>query len=280
MIDTSKTITGVNVNGTSMNVGDLATKTITENGTYNAQTTDGVNGYSEVTVNVSGGGGATFASYANARGNGNGLFQNFSTLTTSQLQSFMTGVSTSSWANCASMFNGCHALGTLPAVFDTSNVTNGNSMCNYCVNLTSFQLDMSNMIDTTSMFSYCTSLVNLTLTNAYSISYASYMFYDCANLETVSGIDWSNLTGNSSTDGMFIGCTKLHDIGSLSGLEVNLNVSYSTAWSVTEMVNLVASLDDISWTGTSRTLTIGATNLAKLSQSDIDAATAKGWTLA
>ena len=255
----------------------LIPKMITIDGTYNALD-DNADGYSSVTVDVGSSLGATFKSYVDMRGEGYNLFQNFTTMTSAQLASYMDGIDTSGWTNCSGMFSVCLALTTLPS-FDTSNVTNAYNMCSNCSNLTSFSLDMSSMTNTNSMFSYCTSLVNLTLINAYSIMNASMMFSDCENLETVSGLGWSNLTSNSSTDMMFLGCSKLHDIGSLSGLAVNLNLAYSTAWSNAEMANLVASLDDITWTGTSHTLKIGATNLAKLSQSDIADANAKGWTL-
>ena len=54
MINTTDKIGTISYNGTPLEVDkDLATKTITANGTYNAQTVDSVDGYSEVTVNVS-----------------------------------------------------------------------------------------------------------------------------------------------------------------------------------------------------------------------------------
>lgn len=53
MIYTTDKLGQVSFNGTPMEVDkNLTTKTITTNGTYNAQSVDSVDGYSEVTVNV------------------------------------------------------------------------------------------------------------------------------------------------------------------------------------------------------------------------------------
>ena len=62
--------------------GTLITKTITQNGTYNASA-DNADGYSQVTVDVSGGGGITDLA---------GTSWNFDTITPQSLSAFMNGI--------------------------------------------------------------------------------------------------------------------------------------------------------------------------------------------
>lgn len=78
----------------------------------------------------------------------------------------------------------------------------------------------------------------------------------------------------------FVGCTKLKDVTLGSDFNCNnVNLSFSTLYSRETIVSWLNALADR--TGqTAYKLTIGATNLAKLTEEDILIATNKNWTLA
>lgn len=63
------------------------------------------------------------------------------------------------------------------------------------------------------------------------------------------------------------------------GMKVNFNIRYSTQFDREALVEIINNCADL--TGeTAQTLTMGSTNLAKLTADDIAIATAKNWTLA
>ena len=65
----------------------------------------------------------------------------------------------------------------------------------------------------------------------------------------------------------------------MTGIKVSFDISASTQFTEAALVEIIGNLADQTG-GTARTLTMGATNMAKLTQADIDALTAKNWTLA
>ena len=60
----------------------------------------------------------------------------------------------------------------------------------------------------------------------------------------------------------------------------SLNLSYSTKLTHNSLMSFINAFKDYSGTGTTRTATFGATNLAKLTDAEKAIATQKGWTLA
>ena len=102
------------------------------------------------------------------------------------------------------------------------------------------------------MFNGCTNLVSVTIPNSVRFI-GGYMFNGCTNLTSVT-------LGNN------FNCS-------------NLDLSASTKYSVSTIVAMLTALADR--TGqTAYTLTIGTTNLAKLSDEQKAIATDKNWTLA
>ena len=87
------------------------------------------------------------------------------------------------------MFAGCTNLTTINGIeqWDTSNVTNMNSMFSDCNKLTSLNLsgfNTSNVTDMSAMFINCTNLKRLDLSNFdMSKTDTSFMFYDCNKLQ-------------------------------------------------------------------------------------------------
>ena len=150
----------------------------------------------------------------------------------------------------SNMFTSCSELATVP-LFDTSNVTNMNNMFYNCSNLTTVpQFDTSKV---TSM---------------------AYMFCYCSNLANVPLFDTSNVTNMSS---MFNGCSSLEAIHMIN-INANLNISDSTKFTREALLEIIGNLK--AQTSGSKKLTMGSTNLAKLTDEDKAIATNKGWTLA
>lgn len=79
-------------------------------------------------------------------------------------------------------------------------------------------------------------------------------------------------------DTMFQGCTSLTDLGGFVGLKTNLDLSYCTKLTHNSLMNVINKAADV--ISSPKTLTLGSTNLANLSDEEKAIATAKGWTLA
>ena len=148
------------------------------------------------------------------------------------------------------MFYHCSKLTTIPQL-DTSKVTNVNNMFFYCYELTTIpQLDTSNVTNMNGTFSYC------------------------SELTAIPQLDTSNVTDMSN---MFAGCSKLEAIH-MTNINANLSISASTLFTREALVEIIGNLK--AQTSGSKTLTMGSTNLAKLTDEDKAVATGKGWTLA
>ena len=147
------------------------------------------------------------------------------------------------------MFYNCGRLTTIPQ-FNTSNVTNMESMFYGCKNLTT-----------------------VPLYNTSKVTNMSQMFWNCHNLQTVPAFDCSNVTNMNN---IFASCRSLKSI-LMTNRGVNLDISASTKF---EREDLVLILNNLKTVTTTKTLKMGATNLAKLTDEDKAIATNKGWTLA
>lgn len=124
------------------------------------------------------------------------------------------------------------------------------------------------------------------LTNADSITFnngTAFMgnmfmtFNNCPNLKSIDGIDFTyqNFLYNGNIKS-FKDSTKLKHLG-IKHIHLSMNISYSTAYEEADLVEIISNLDPVA---TTQTLTIGATNLAKLTNEEILVATGKGWQLA
>lgn len=99
------------------------------------------------------------------------------------------------------------------------------------------------------------------------------LFNGCNNLVEIGAIDLSNVINLNVA---FAGCYKLKSIH-CTHFKVSFDISASTAFEEADLVEIIGNLDTVT---TAQTLTMGATNLAKLTQDEILVATGKGWTLA
>ena len=116
------------------------------------------------------------------------------------------------------------------------------------------------------MFFACSSLTSVVMPNTGSVQNFQYMFNGCTNLQTVE----LDLNGIRSwlhyNDGMFSGCTNLTNL-TLKNIRKTLVIAgsnFGQLLSVDSLINTLKELWDYSSTTTTKTLTMGATNIDKL----------------
>lgn len=167
------------------------------------------------------------------------------------------------------MFNYCQALDTIP-LFDTSKVTNMGGMFRGVTNIRTIpQFDTSNVIDMREMFSYCYYLTTVPQLNTSNVTNMDGMFFSCKNLTTVPALDANKVT---SMMDIFTYDSNLKSI-LMTNIGANLNISSSTKF---EREDLLIILNNLKTITSSKKLTMGATNLAKLTDEDKLIATNKG----
>ena len=268
----------------------VGTKEITENGIHD------VTEYAEVDVNVDTlteflrvrNGEYLFHSYAgdnvpefdaSVLTNMHGMFNGCSKLTTIPL------LDTSNVINMGSMFNYCTQLTTIP-LLDTSNATNFNMMFSYCSKLTTIPLlNTSNVTNMSYMFQQCKALLTIPEIDTSSVTNMNGTFYTCSALTSIPQMDTSKVTNTSgmfhtckaltsippmdirnvtNTGNMFTNCTNLTNIN-LKNIKIALTIGSGTTWGYLLTVDsLVGTIYELRDTGSSKTLSMGTTNLAKL----------------
>lgn len=151
----------------------------------------------------------------------------------------------------------------------------GNRALNECNNLTSFNFPDSVTGTGHGVFRNCRNLINVHISNNI-VKLSSELFVYDSLLKTV------NIPASVKTigSGVFLDCRSLQfvELGqgfNANGLDLSASNSY-TRETILQWLNALANR-----TGeTTYKLTIGATNLKKLTEEDIAIATAKNWTLA
>ena len=172
------------------------------------------------------------------------------------------------------MFYSCSSLTTV-SLFNTSNVTDMSGMFRECSSLTAVPLfDTSKVTDMTYMLRKCSSLTTVPQFDTSKVTDMSGMLFECSSLTTVPQFDTSNVT---SMSGMLSYCSSLEAIHMIN-INANLDIHYSTKFTREALLEIIGNLK--AQTSGTKTLTMGATNLAKLTDEDKAIATNKGWTLA
>lgn len=170
------------------------------------------------------------------------------------------------------MFDGCSKLTTIPQL-DTSNVTNMGNLFSSCSKLTEIPLlNMSKVTNMPGMFSRCSSLTTLPPLETPSATNMANMFEYCSKLTAIPQLDASKVY---NLNGMFRSCSSLKSI-LMFGMNANFDISASTQFEESDLVTILNNLATVTQT---KTLTMGATNLAKLTDAEKAIATNKGWTL-
>lgn len=178
-----------------------------------------------------------------------GLFTNLSQLKVSSLP-----YDTSNITDMGNMFRGCAITEVDVGTFDTTAVTNMQYMFYDCIRLVRLNLSnfrTSKVTNITAMFGNCRCLYDLDFSNLDTSAVTSTpiaMFNECPNLTNLK-------VGKINKSFKFSGCNQL---------------------SHESLLNVIAALEA---TEDALTLTIGSTNLAKLTEEEIAVATEKGWTV-
>ena len=181
---------------------------------------------------------------------------------------------TANLTSMSRMFQDCQRLMVGP-LLDTSRITSTNSMFKYCRKITTIPLfDTSSVTIMESMFYYCSSLTTVPQFDTSNVTNMYSMFYYCSNLTSVPQFDISKVTFMAD---IFYGCSSLEAIHMIN-INANLDISSSTKFTREALLEIIGNLK--AQTSGSKKLTMGATNLAKLTEEDKAIATNKGWTLA
>lgn len=179
---------------------------------------------------------------------------------------------TSKATNMSYMFNGCSNLTAVPQM-DTANVNNMGNLFSGCSKLTEIpQLDMSKVTNMPSMFSKCSSLTALPQMDTPNAQNMANMFEYCSKLTVIPALNASKVY---NLNNMFKSCSSLKSI-LMTGMMANFDISASTKFEESDLVTILNNLATVTQT---KTLTMGATNLAKLTDAEKAIATNKGWTL-
>ena len=169
----------------------------------------------------------------------------------------------------ATSFDGCWQYD------DTANVTDMSYMFYNCSRLTTIpQFDTSNVTSMQEMFSNCSNLTIVPQLDTSKVTSMYSMFSSCSSLTTVPQFDTSKVTSMNS---MFSYCSSLEQIHMIN-INANLDIHSSTKFTREALLEIIGNLK--AQTSGTKTLTMGATNLAKLTDEDKAIATNKGWTLA
>ncbi len=105
----------------------------------------------------------------------------------------------------------------------------------------------------------------------------SAVFQNCSSLKTIRNI---HVFENMTYGNWFSGCKALENITFTGVIGNDINFNASPLLTHDSLMNIINHLKDYSGTSETRTLTIGSTNLAKLTDNEKAIATQKGWTLA
>ena len=157
---------------------------------------------------------------------------------------------------------------------DTEYVVSTKRMFYFCTKLTSIPFfDTSNVSDMGEMFYQCQNITTIPQFNTSKTNIMNSMFQGCKQLTIIPALDVSNVNNMYN---IFSGCSSLKSI-LMTGINTNFSISSSTKFEESDLVTILNNLATVT---TTQTLTMGATNLAKLTDEDKAIATNKGWTLA
>lgn len=190
------------------------------------------------------------------------------------LQSIL-GLNTGEIKNMSSMFASCYSLRSIPTL-NTSKVTNMSSMFSSCYSLKSItELNTSKVTDMSSMFSFCRSLQRISNLDTSEVTNMGSMFNSCSVLNIAN----LNMSKVSNASYIFYDCSSLFNIKNIKNINTDIAINNSTYLNRTTLLKIINALVDL--TGqTTKTLTLGSINLAKLTDEEKAIATNKNWTLA
>lgn len=128
-------------------------------------------------------------------------------------------------------------------------------------------------------------MTSIPLYDFRKVKEAYNLFYNCKLLESIPALNFesfdtnnNNFNINGVNYGWITGCSRLREIH-IVDIHYSINITASTAFTREALNEIIGNLRDMTGS-TAKTLTMGSTNLAKLTTDDIAVATAKNWTIA
>ena len=115
-----------------------------------------------------------------------------------------------------------------------------------------------------------TSFPQLDLSSGTNFGFA---WGSCSKLASFPALDLSNGTNFWYA---WDNCSALTTLGGFGAIKADIDLSYSPKLTVESMMNVITQAATV----TGKTMTLGSTNLAKLTDEQKAVATSKGWTLA
>lgn len=157
----------------------------------------------------------------------------------------------------------------------SSSLSFGSDAFNGCTGLENIDLPTTGVALGNAMFRGCTSLKSITIPDGVT-SLGNWMCTNCTALEMISLPTSVKSINNSNS---FSGCTAVTNINIGKNWNFAANFSFTNILTHDSMVAMFENLADL--TGqTAKTLTLGETNLARLSEEEKVIATSKNWVLA
>ena len=145
-----------------------------------------INVIKNITIN----GVSTLKKYLDYKGSVNGMFNNDSNITFSELNEILSYDDTSNITIMERMFYGCSSLTSVPQL-NTAKVTDMSYMFYGCSSLTSIsQLNASKVTNMSSMFYNCTSLTSISQLNTSKVTNMNRMFQYC---EILTKVDFTGI---------------------------------------------------------------------------------------
>lgn len=158
---------------------------------------------------------------------------------------------------------------------DIANIVSGESMFSQikCASVRLNNLTLNRMVH---MFSFSKGLVSVEVADGKEVKFNGNAWWCFAKSKSLVEIGKIDMNGVDNTTSMFFDCISLKHIH-CTNWRISFDISDSTAFEQSDLVEIISNLKSVS---TPKTLTMGSTNLAKLTQEQILVATGKGWTLA
>lgn len=197
-------------------------------------------------------------------------------------------------SNCTditNMFRNCKVLKTIDlSRWNTSNISKMGGLFEYCYELTAIKgigdIDISRNSVFSSLFNGCSKLTELDLSQwvlTKTQCLFSYLFAACNGLVSlnIQNIDFNNVT---SITGIFSNTNNIENLIFGYNFKFQLSLTGMKKITVESLLSILNGLYDFTGNGETPTssqgkLTLGSTNLAKLTDEQKAIATDKGWTL-
>jgi surface protein len=126
------------------------------------------------------------------------------------------------------------------------------------------------------MFYLCTELASIGDISNWdtgNVTNMNYMFQNCQSLTSLDVSNW-DISKATTIGNAFNYCTALVDFKAPKNISANMSVANSTALSHDSLMSIINNLATVT---SSKTLTLGTTNKAKLTADELAIATNKGW---